>query len=227
MVPFLVRVLDLQIGVSAVMDLGAGSGCDAIALAERGIRVIGNEVDPVLLGAARQSATRAGVDVEWQSLDWRTIGSRKPGSVQSAYLVGNSFCLLMDESHRGLASHQFARLLSPHGKLVVDERNFDYILRERSAILDGNFRYSRRVVYCGRGVSAVPSLIEDDRVVFSYFLTETGEFLGNLVMHPFRRGELVEAFARAGFRLLGEFSDLRRGRQESADFFSYVFQRAP
>lgn len=225
MLPFLVHALAIEQKQYRVIDLGAGSGCDAVGLAQRGFRVVGNEIDPVMLAAARQLGRRTRTRVRWQSYDWNTIGDDQPGTAKAAYLVGNSFCLLRHASDRQTAASQFAKLLSPGGRLVVDERNFEYILRDRIEILRGNFRYSRTVVYCGKTVSAIPSCIEDDQVTFAYHMTGTGEFLGELHMYPFRRGELVHLFAGVGLALRAEYSDLKLGYSPEADFHAYVFER--
>jgi methyl halide transferase len=52
-----------------VVDLGCGSGTDAIFLASHGFRVTGIDISPTALGLAEEKARKAGVSVQWVLAD--------------------------------------------------------------------------------------------------------------------------------------------------------------
>lgn len=73
-VDFLSEVLALEPG-SVVLDVGCGPGRHAVALAERGIRVIAVDISERFLEVGEDVAVRRGVDglIEWHRLDARRM----------------------------------------------------------------------------------------------------------------------------------------------------------
>lgn len=221
--PFLLEVLG-QRGLR-VLDAAMGIGCEAVFLAREGYDVIGNEISPNLRTIATSRARKEGVRLTATRADWRNLGATfRPGEFDAALLLGNSLCLLREQRERRLAAEGLRLICKPGAAVVVDERNFGYILGNRRAILAGHFRYSGRVMYCGRTVRGVPVSIDDDCVRFVYRETAGGKAIGQLDMHPFRRGELVGLFHAAGFHEAKIYSDFVPGYRDSADFYTYVFR---
>jgi SAM-dependent methyltransferase len=58
-----------QLPVGRVVEIGCGSGSDAIYLAGRGYRVTAIDIAPTALARARERAAQAGVDVTWLLAD--------------------------------------------------------------------------------------------------------------------------------------------------------------
>lgn len=191
MVPFLVRALRLHAS-SRVIDLAAGTGCDMVSLYNRGIASCGNEIDAGLRRVAQEAFEQRGWYPQLVRCDWCELSSAfEAGAFDAGFIVGNSFCLVRDQMAHSTAAREIRGILPRGGRLVVDERNFEYILRSRKEILEGgDFRYSRRVVYCGQKIEGRPVAISDDEVVFAYFDHSTGREIGRLSMHPFKTDEL-------------------------------------
>lgn len=226
MLPFLEKVINGR-GAGRVLDWAAGMGCEAVGLALSGYDVIGNEVDPVLLDMGKARAERAGSVIKWTEVDWRNASARIDGrDVASMLLLGNSLCLLLDRQDRCKAAAEIAQVARPGTRLVVDERNFRYMLLERRKILQGDFRYGGRVVYCGHEIIGRPIAISRETVVFGYFWAGSEDLIGALTMWPFAKGELTRLFSELGFRLVSIYSDLLEGERGDADFYTYVFEKA-
>ncbi len=220
LLPFLTRQIQQR---GRVIDLAAGIGCEAAALARLGFRVTANEINPELQRVARRRAHEP-CDIRWMQSDWREVSTALAGAQFDALLLlGNSFCLLADEGGRTQALRQFRALCKQDGAFIVDVRNFAYILDARTAILEGRFRYGRRVMYCGRRMSGRPIAISSSLVTFGYF-DETGQERGRLDMTPLLLDDLLAAGTRAGFRDAMVFSDLKPGIDDAADFFTCVFR---
>jgi SAM-dependent methyltransferase len=225
LVPFLTQKLG-QCGDLEVIDLCAGIGCEVRALAAKGHRVVANEVDESLRSVGMKYCLREHVEVPWTSADWTELTNHFAAvRFAGAFLLGNSFCLLRSREERARAASQFAQIITHGGRLLVDERNFPYILRERGAILTGFFRYSRRVMYCGKAVTARPVSVSDELVVFEYRDTKSEAQIGQLEMYPFREGELVSLFASVGFDLVDTSFDLGLSDRDCCDFITYEFRR--
>lgn len=206
-----------------VLDTCTGMGCEAISLAKFGAHVVANEIDPGLLQSARERAARAGVECSWTSCDWRELEKCLGGEPFNLVLcLGNSVSMLSGASDRVRVMREFRKVCSKAGALVIDERNYRYILQDRERILQGQFRYGRKVIYCGTKVSGRPIAIGEDCVVFGYFDGATGGRLGTLEAYPFKEGQLLQEVRDAGFSDVTVYSDLSEGVSGDDDFYTYV-----
>lgn len=219
---------------SPILDAATGAGCESVFLKERGYLVISNEIERTLADHARRRAKSKGLELlltsqRWHELD-RLFNSPQFGAV---LVLGNSLCLTQDSATRALCITQFFKVLEPGGRLIIDERNFTYILTDRDRILAdpvGKFRFSRKYMYCGDNVRGVPQQISDERVTFLYYNNPAAKTLkqanaakiGTLEMYPFKKGELRELLTDAGFERVDVFSDFEPGLKGDADFFTYV-----
>jgi ubiquinone/menaquinone biosynthesis C-methylase UbiE len=102
------------------LDLGCGTGSDAVYLATRGIETIGVDLSPEALERARERAERSGVRAEWVQADVLQL-PLPDGCVDLALDRG---CLhhIAREDHRRYAM-EVARVLRPGGTLLVREMN--------------------------------------------------------------------------------------------------------
>jgi hypothetical protein len=207
-----------------ILDAAMGIGCEVIWLTKEGHDVVGNEIEDDLLIVARSRAAKSGVEIVTTSSDWRNISATLgKDRFDLILLLGNSLSLLRDRADRESAAEQLYLTCKNDGLAIVDERNFSYIHSNRDSILDGNFRYSRSVVYCGRTIDGRPIDIEDNYVRFSYFDGE--RTIGTLDMYPFAPGELRELFLRVGFTPIATLSDLQAEYRGDADFYTYIFKK--
>lgn len=220
--PFLLNILGRR-GVR-VLDAAMGIGCESIFLARHGFRVTGNEISPTFRRLAEGRAQSEAVRFDVTAIDWTNLSAVFGRNTFDAVLIlGNSLCLLRDAEARRQAVLNFREVCAKGGTVLVDERNFEYILRNRAAILDGDFRYSGRVMYCGTEVSGRPTAIDSECVRFTYEYRPSGDYLGHLDMHPFCEGEMAELFNQAGLTCIERYSDLAKGYRGDADFYTYVF----
>ena len=102
------------------LDLGCGTGGDAVYLAERGIATTGLDISPVALEHAATRAERSGVDVTWLVGDVLDL----PVADASIDLATDRGCL-HHVPHEDQATYacEVARILRPGGRLLVREMN--------------------------------------------------------------------------------------------------------
>lgn len=222
--PFLRRLL-AKLEEPSVIDVCMGTACEVLFLAGQGVAVVGNEISGHFRTAAVKEASRRAIRMEATAYDWKSLEKGLGGRQFDILLcLGNSFSMLLDQGDRRMVAGVFSRICKPSGYIVIDERNYRYILAESDEIVKGCFRYGRRVVYCGSDVYGRPVEISDQLVRFRYFDTQTGEALGDLKAYPFKEGELVELFRDVGCTLELSTSDLEPGFNADADFYTYVFR---
>lgn len=218
-------LMELQrAGCRKVLDASMGDGCDSIYLLENGFKVVSNEVDPLFIKEAKENARWKKVKLSVVSFDWRELDKAySPNSFDAVCLLGNSLTYLFKKADRVRAVSAFKNILKPEGILIIDERNYGYILSERKDILKGNFRYSYNNVYCGRDVKTCPVKISDEKVVMKYE-NKAGE-TAFLSLYPFKPWEMTQLLCEAGFRLVSKFSDWKSSYHSEADFYQYVARK--
>ena len=101
-----------------VLDLGCGTGIDAVFLAQRGIRVMGIDASPAMIAQSRAKLATA----ELQDLvDLRVMDIARIGSLPEAGFDGIvcAFATLSTQAGLDEVAASIARLLVPRGILVV------------------------------------------------------------------------------------------------------------
>lgn len=211
--------------VRKIFDASLGDGCDSIYLIKNGFDVTSNEIDKTFLNKALENAKKEKIALKITNLDWRELDSKLPEeSFDAVILLGNSLTYLFSKSAQLQALSQFKKILKSGGILIIDERNYQYILDNRDEILKGNFHYSGKYVYCGDKVHGKPIEISEDKVKFKYIDEVTGK-KGFLILYPFKRGEMKKLLATAGFKAIEQFSDYKKFENDNADFYQYVCQK--
>lgn len=251
--PFLSMLIDkCKKGVSdlIIFDAAVGTGCESVYLRKKGIKkVISNEISPTFQTVAYQKAKDEGVKLEITSWNWLELDEKfkeryNELKVNMALILGNSLCLLTNKNEIMKSLSNIKSMLEPGGIVIVDERNFEYILKDNDTILRDpirNFRYKKEVIYCGETVNGVPTSIDTNNVRFTYYkvpppslqseinsseiLSHDSEyFIGTLDMQPFGMEDLENYLRDAGFINIIRYSDFEEGYDKEADFYIYVAQ---
>lgn len=102
---------------------GCGRGHDAIALAQRGHRIIGVDFAPAALAAARNAAAERQVDVTWESHDVMKLPQDWAGRFD---LVAEHTCYAaLNPGERNHYIAEMLRVLKPGGRLAGVFFNWD------------------------------------------------------------------------------------------------------
>lgn len=122
---------------AVVLDCPCGFGRHALALADRGYRVVGLDVSEAMLLEATRRA-RAVSSVAWVQADYRKLPFAG-GSFDAALNVFTSFGFYGDEDDEAILA-EFRRVLRPGGRLVLETTHRDRVVRslerERRTVLD-------------------------------------------------------------------------------------------
>ncbi len=115
----------------SVLDAGCGTGMHVVAFARRGLRCTGADLSPAMIEQARRNAERAGVRVELAAAGFGELATVFRGPFDAVTCLGNSLPHLLDDASLAACLSDFAALLRPGGILVIQNRNYDRLLRER------------------------------------------------------------------------------------------------
>jgi glycine/sarcosine N-methyltransferase len=117
----------------AVLDAATGTGQHALALAERGYSAAGADLSAGMIARARQNAVQQGLEVRFEVAGFgelaQTFGRE---SFEAVLCLGNSLPHVLDETGLAAALRDFAAVLRPGGLLVLQNRNFDQVLEQKT-----------------------------------------------------------------------------------------------
>jgi glycine/sarcosine N-methyltransferase len=130
--PFLETTLAQVAPGSPVLDSACGTGMHAIALAQKGYAAAGADLSPRMVEHARANALEAGAEVRFETAGFgelaKTFGLK---SFAALLCLGNSLPHVLSEAGLREALGDFAACLRPGGVLILQNRNFDALVKSR------------------------------------------------------------------------------------------------
>lgn len=187
-----------------VFDASMGTGFDSIQLMRNGFDVTSNEIDQRYIEKALENARRwRRLELKITSYDWREIPEELHGSYDAVICLGNSLSLLRSKDDQKKSIENFVNLVKPGGLVIIDQRNYDYILRKQKEIFQNpiNFIYSRDYYYCSNRIVGYPIAMIDGLVAFEYKHLGINEKLCRLFLYPFRDNELSSLMEESGLQV--------------------------
>ncbi|KAL7872892.1 hypothetical protein AOLI_G00119630 [Acnodon oligacanthus] len=142
-----------QHGCVRVLDVACGTGVDSIMLVQEDFKMVSVDASDKMLKYAlkeRWERRKEAAFDQWviEEANWLTLTDdvQKPGDGFDAVIcLGNSFAHLPDfkgdQSDQKLALHNIASMVKPGGILIIDHRNYDYILETGLAPQGKNIYY--------------------------------------------------------------------------------------
>jgi glycine/sarcosine N-methyltransferase len=130
-VPFLERQLR-EAGARRVLDAACGTGHHAIALSKLGFDAAGADLSPNMVAQAQENARAAGQKIEFKQAGFgelaQAFGQR---TFDAIVCLGNSMPHLLRLEPLARALADFRECTRTSGLLIIQNRNFDAVLRSR------------------------------------------------------------------------------------------------
>jgi len=164
-------------GCNKLLDVACGTGVDSIMLLESGFNVTSVDASDKMLKYAlkeRWNRRKEPAFDQWciEEANWLTLHDdiHKPGQGFDAVLcLGNSFAHLPDPTgdlaQIKLAIRNFYEMIKPGGVLLIDHRNYDYILDTGKSPMKNiyyNSKHIRDIQTSMLYVNAQPTLVTLD-----------------------------------------------------------------
>jgi glycine/sarcosine N-methyltransferase len=127
-------------GVRRVLDAACGTGMHAISFSRMGMSCAGADLSPAMIEQAKVNARAAGVELDLEVAGFGGIAAHIRGPFDAVTCLGNSLPHLLDDASLAAALADFATLLRPGGLLVIQNRNYDRLLRERQRFMPPSSR---------------------------------------------------------------------------------------
>jgi len=194
-------------GFGEVLDIGAGTGRIAIALARKGTRVISVEPSPAMAGQFRAKLDREPALKGLITLIEADAGSFDAGRTVPAAFMAGSFDHLPNDEERLKALSNIARHLEPGGRLVFEV--WMGLMKDdpgtwAGETTVGDTTYKRMV-----GRKVMPDGTVEIELVFD--ISRGGELVERIEQHSrvgiSDRDKVHGLLGQAGFQVTGEFGD--------------------
>jgi SAM-dependent methyltransferase len=129
--PQVLSFLDSRISpASRILDIACGTGGYSIALAERGHRVTGIDLDAAMIQSARGKAQDLDEAPDFRVMDMLSMTASIDYGFDLIFCIGNSLVHLETDEQIGLLLADCRTLLRSGGVLVVQIINYDRILAQ-------------------------------------------------------------------------------------------------
>jgi SAM-dependent methyltransferase len=209
--------------VRTVLDAACGTGMHAIGFARRGMGSAGADVSPVMIERARENAAAADVAVDFRVAGFGGLSASFPGPFDAVTCIGNSLPHLRDDRSLRDCLSDFAVLLKPGGLLVIQNRNYDRLLRERQRLAplaarsdaDGETLFVRITDF------PAPGNVPDDAIEFTIVTLRKREgawrqSVKTTPLRALRRAVVEKALHDAGFSSIETFGSYERASFDAA-----------
>ena len=205
-----------EAGVKRVLDAACGTGMHAISFARAGWECAGADLSPVMVEKARENARQAGVQVRFEAAGFGELFTRVGSGFDAVTCIGNSLPHLLDDSALHACLTDFADLLVPGGTLVIQNRNYDRLLRERQRFMPPVSRSEEEGETLLLRITEFPAAGARNDEAVSYTIVTLRKRGGAWTMaerttplRALRRATLKAALDRAGFtsvRVYGSYA---------------------
>jgi len=193
-----------------VLDAACGTGMHTLALAKRGYHAAGADYSPAMIARARQNALLAGLTVDFQTAGFGAL-AEKFAHFNALLCLGNSLPHVDGAAELALALEDFAAVLRPGGLLLLQNRNFDLVLRRQERWMGPEAaREDDREWLFVRFYDFDP----DGRITFNILtLTRQKEAtwqqkIDSTRLYPLRQAELLQALGQAGFGSIASYGSM-------------------
>ena len=212
----------------AILDAAAGVGAESVWLKTEGYdNVTSNEIVWEFVERARQHASDKGVSLKLWSYDWRHLRHKVPECEFDVVLaLGNSLTCLMTPQEMKRCISGFHHILKPGGRLVVDSRDYQYMIDHIDEMRRRNYRFRHDVVYPSDAIKAKPTSITgvSAPLCLEYY-DDDDRRVGMWRVYAYREGELEGLLEEDGLfeieRKLWDFLD-EPSREEPPEFITYI-----
>jgi glycine/sarcosine N-methyltransferase len=205
-----------------MLDAACGTGMHAVAFARRGREAAGADLSPVMIERARQNARDAGVSVDFRVAGFGACAGAWSAPFDAVTCIGNSLPHLPDDASLSRCLADFAAALRPGGTLVIQNRNYDRVLRERQRFMPLSTRQTDGGETLFLRITDFPGAAAEERIDFTIVtLTKTAGAWSQTVrttpLRALRRATLEAALASAGFAAIRVYGNYAMAPFDSPD----------
>jgi SAM-dependent methyltransferase len=191
----------------SILEFGCGTGSVALGLSLAGYEVAGVDFSADMLGSARQKAHELNAKVKFIKADIIDVDLRRQYDL--LLCLGNTVPLIYGLGNARRLFRNFARHLRPAGTLIIQQLNYDRILKERPGTLavdraENNIRI-KQYKYGKILIDFAVTLIDHSKIPPVMEISHSK-------IRPWTKSELAAELRKAGFYEISAFGDYKMNR---------------
>lgn len=222
--PFLEKQLGDDERPVRVLDAACGTGMHAIALAQKGMVVLGADLSSGMVARAHANAETAGVKVRFEVAGFgaleQTFVHQAADRFDAVLCLGNSLPHVQGPVELAATLADFAACLRPGGLLLIQNRNFDAILAERQRWMEPQ---SAREGEAEWNFLRFYDFEPSGTITFNMITlhrpnpqTPWKQIITSAPLYPLVQAEMLDALAGAGFKAVTSYGDMSGATFEPA-----------
>jgi len=184
---------------STLLDMGAGTGNSAIALAKAGYNLTAAEPEHSMISRIKEKAEREELHIKVIQNSMQQI-SRLNENFDGIYCIGNTLPHLDNFYEISTFLQAAYDRLKEHGTLVIQTVNFEKVLLQQDfsfpVIQKDNFTFTRQYE------------LQDNKILFTAILEVLSDTYSNtLPLYPVTQHQLQNELQKCGFRSISAYGD--------------------
>ncbi len=202
-----------EYNVRSVLDAACGTGRHALLFATWGLAVTGADLSPTMVETARALAVKQGLPVRFVQAGFGSLAGETGAQYDAVVCLGNSLPHLRNSADLQTALADFCRALRPGGVLVLQNRNYDRILAEKSRFMPLNQYKKGKEETLYLRITDFPVDDQAGHITFNIVVMQkdaAGIWSYRAYaeeLQPWRQAELAAALGAAGFKKLRHYGD--------------------
>lgn len=204
--PGLIKLVS-SIGPANVLEFGCGTGSVLVGLSFAGYKVTGVDLSAEMLRSAHEKAGRFGVEAKFIKADITDIDLKQ--NYDLLLCLGNTVPLIYRMKDARKLFHNFTRHLRPGGTLIIQQLNYDRILKNRpktfavdrseSHIRIKQYKYERSLI------DFAVTLVDHSKIPPAVDISRSK-------IRPWKKRELAVELSAVGFEKIRGFGDYNGNR---------------
>jgi SAM-dependent methyltransferase len=129
-----------EYNVKTVLDCACGTGHHVMMLKQLGYDIKGSDLSPAMINKARANLKANKLEASLEISDFRALNKNFDERFDAVICVGNSLPHLLSDEGLALALTEMNALLNENGILILEQRNYDKLLRHKKRFIPVSFR---------------------------------------------------------------------------------------
>ncbi len=197
----------------SVLDAACGTGQHVMALKQLGFRCAGADYSARMVETAQRNAKASHLEIPFKQAGFGELSEAfGTDSFDRLICLGNSLPHVLDEAHMLTTLADFKAVLRPGGKIILQNRNFDQVLRAHNRWMPPQtHREGNKTWIFTRFYDFDP----DGRITFNIGTLSAqggGDFQQRIIstrLWPLQQAEMVELLEHAGFTHIRLYGNLQ------------------
>jgi ubiquinone/menaquinone biosynthesis C-methylase UbiE len=133
--------------VKTVLDCACGTGHHVMMLKKMGYDIRGSDLSPAMINKARANLKEKKIDVTLKISDFKDLNKKFDEKFDAIICVGNSLPHLLTDEDLTLALTEMNEILNENGILILEQRNYDKLLKSKKRFFPVAFRENEVFFY--------------------------------------------------------------------------------